>query len=711
MPGGTIEKRPLNLPAVPGVPARKRQSEAAVPRAFRSVRRNRHLSAPLAMPPAGWILGEIAHAQGWGPEALAAGAVATGFTWFFAPHKWTDDKGAPRRPEVWYARATAAGASGWLTAAAFLGPTPGADGAVLGPVLVALCAAWGVPWYLHKRPRGQKKRQRELSYWQNVWEHYTPDWNLRGSHVIEAEDKPSQVRVRVQLVGGRQTIATLRAAVPQIESALDGLTDIGMVRVKEVPGHPSQGDVFLKRENPLREVVEWDPSLAPASVHDLAVLGKTEAGEWATGPMRVNAFINGKTRSGKGNHLLLRAVQLSGCADGRQVVIDLKQRSARTLLRSGGLEYVITAVAEARAYLLMLRAETAARAREAATDEEQLLATVHTPAIHTLIDETNPLTSMTAGDSECARLLALNTAEGSGLEIYTEVYSQYGALDESVRTEQTRANLALRVCYATEAADHGSFALGDGHRFSGTAIDTSKLEEKGEFYMKLGPKARPERLRAPEMSFRQFEEIVSANAARLRRRPLHLYCGGEPSPVAGQTWQQWWDRRFLRIDPAFRRDSPQYAEAVEVFGEPADAATAPAPASRPVSAPALPPETGPSGAEVAAMIAAETSGADAAPTAETQAAAAGGRPARVRAFCDALTAGRISPAQLVKVSGLPRSTVMDYLRRLRDRGAVTQPEEGVYVVVHGRDVHAEMGAVRAGDDALLADVPALRLVQ
>jgi hypothetical protein len=691
MPGNAIERRPGRLPvAVPGVPVRRRQSEALPARALRSARRNRHVTVPAAVPAAAWTAAEIMHAFGMAGYWGIAGLVLTGSVWYFSRRKWDRD------PEVWYARLSVLALWLWLWYAAALGVSLPALAALL-----TLAGVWGVPWYRHKRPRDRRRRQRDLARWQAWWDHHAAHWSLGGSTVTEAEDKRAQVRLRVQLWAGRHTTATVRAAVPQVESALDGVSDIGMVRVQPVPGHPSQVDLFLKRDNPLREVIEWDQSLAPASVHGDAVLGMDETGEWGTAPMRVSAFVTGKTRSGKGNHLLLRAAQLSGCPDGRQVVIDLKQRAARELLRSAALEYVITSRDEARAYLAMLCAEIRARAREADTGEEQLHATEMTPAIHTLVDEANPLTSVTAGDSECARLLGIGASQGSGLEVYYEVYTQYGALDESVRTEQVRGNLPLRVCYATESGEHGQYALGDGYRFA-TGADTSKLEEKGEFLMKLGPKAKPERLRAPHMPFSLFRQIASANAERLRRKPLMLYCGSEQSPVPGQTWQQWWDRRFLRIDPAFRRDSPQYAAAAEEFGTPQPAA-AHAPASRPAAAPA--PEAGPAGAEVAAAIAAETAGPDLEPAPAAAARAAGGAAARKQAFCDALAAasGGTSPAELIQASGMPRSTVMDHLRRLTERGAVTQPEKGVYLPVPGRSVHAELGAVAAGDDALLGD--------
>jgi hypothetical protein len=686
------------LVPVPGLPQRKRESEALPARWLRSARRNRHLTVPLALPPVVFTAGEIAHACAAGPEIAAAGVVGSIAVWLFAPHKWTGKDGEARMPEVWYARASAVALSGQLTAEAFLGPVSHA-GAPLAGSLAVLAAAWGIPWWRHYRVRGMKDREKFLAGCRAFWDGHAHAFGAGGSNVIDAEEKPSQVRIRVQLIGGRQSLQTLKGSVHLIESAVP--VGAGMVRVEVVEGNASQADVFITRENPLREVVGWDPSLAPSSVHGEAVVGLSETGEWVTAPMRSSAFINGKTRSGKGNHLLLRAAQLSGCPDDRQVVIDLKQRAARTLFRSAGLEYVITTVAEARAYLLMLQAERAARAREADTEEEQLLATESTPAIHTLIDETHPLTSDMAGDAACAQLLALGAAEGSGLEEYFEVYTQYGALAESVRTEQTRSNLALRACYAVESPAHGVFALGEG------GGDASRLKEKGEFLMKLGPKSRKEKLRAPHMPFGLFREIVAANTARLKRRPLHLYCGNEPSVVPGLTWQEWWDRRFLRIDQAFRKDSPQYAAAAEEFGEPEEASpVAPAPPlSRPRMAPAppLPARDDEDGATAAARIAAETAGPDAASSPEVRARAAEiYAQAEERFFAllaDAPPEG-IRTAELVGESGVSNGQAYKMRDRLAERGAVSLPRRGFIAPVPGRDARAEYAAVKAGDDAL-----------
>jgi len=695
MPGTQVEPRPDHAPVpVPGMPQRKRESEAAPLRAWRSARRNRHVSVPLAVPPAVWTAGEIMHAYGMGGYAGIAGLVLAGSVWFFAPHKWTGKDGEPRWPEVWYARLSAAALWLWLWGASSLGATAGTDGEALGPLLLALSIAWGVPWYRHKRPRGLKKRERLLREWRAFWEGHSYAWDLGGSRVTDAEEKRSQVRLRVQLMPGRQSFQHVRGTVHLIESALQDQSDIGMVRVAPVKGNGSQVDVFMKRENPLREVIEWDPSLAPRSVHDLAVLGVSETGDLVRAPMRTSAFVNGMTRSGKSNHLALRLAQLTGCDDDRQVVIDLKKRSARPLLKAAAVDCVITDRDEARDVLRMLCAEIAARSRDWDTGEEQALATPSVPAFHVMIDEANPLTSVTAGTAECARLLAVGASQGSGLEVYYEVYTQYGALEESVQTEQTRMNLPLRACYAVENADHGAFALGDGHRH-----DASKLEEKGEFLLKLGPKARDERVRAPHMPHRLLEEITAANAREVRRPRLMLYCGNEPSGIGGLTWQEWWNRRHLRIDPAYRSISPQYAEAAEEYGEPDQDSVSPSSAPPPAEDAA---GTG-TGAAVAAMIAAETAGDDLAPTAAAAAAVAGTGATRRERFAAALAAASgtgITRGALADASGYSPSLVSAELKRLSERGAAVSRDQK-WLPVPGRDVLAEMEAARAGDDALL----------
>lgn len=690
---GTVARRPAYPPAVI---VRGRESEALLIRPFR--RRNRHVAVPLAVPPVMWTAGEIMHAYGAGPEAAAAGAVLAVAVWFFAPHKWTDRDGRPRAPEVWYARLSALGTAGWLSAAAFAGPGSGLPGEILGGMLAAGTGAWGVIYWRHKRPRGMSRRRKLTAQWDAWWQHHCRAWGLEGSKVTEARESGVQIILRVQLWAGRQSVQHVTQAVHLIESALQGIADIGMIRVQPVKGNASQVDIFLKRENPLAQVVEWDPALAPRSVHDDAVHGLTETGIWKTVPMRVNKFTVGKTRSGKSNDLLVLAAQLSGCPDDRQVLIDLKGgRSARPLLEAAAVDYVITDVDEARTYLLMLTAEIRARAMNCYTGEEQLLATEEVPAIHTLIDEVHGLASVMAGDTECAGHLAVIAAQGSGLEVYLAIYTQYGALEESVRSEQVRMNLALRVVYAVEVPDHGSYAIPEYHKH-----DASKLEERGTHLLKLGKNAHPEQIRAPHMPHPLLKSVAAANARRLAgRRPWLLYCGAEPCP-AGGTWQQWWDSRWLRLDPAFRESSPQYAQAAA--GEPESAyAGEYGPAVTIAPAPSAPGEG--DAREVAARIEAETAGPDAVPTRRAAARVGDITRQQKEAFCDALEAGRdgISPDQLTAESGMSRSWVHSKLPLLIEAGAVTQLRRGIYAPVPGADIHGALRRLDAEADALLAD--------
>jgi len=656
----------------------------------RAARRNKAVSVPLAVPPAAWTAAEIMHANGMGPEAAAAGLVGAIAVCLFAPHKWD------RPAEIRYARASAVVLAAWEAATALAGPVS----APAAGSLAVLSAAWGIPWYRHYRIRGRKDRERFTAEWRAFWNGHALAW-ANGSSMVEAEGTPAQVRLRIQLIGGRQSLETLKGSTALIESAVP--TGRGGVRVAEVDGNASQADVFITFANPLKGIVDWDPALAPSSIHDLAFRGMSETGARVMVPQRVSAFINGMSRTGKSNYEQLRVAELSGCADGRAFVIDLKQRNARPLLKSGAVDWVITDPEEAGTALRMLRAEIAARAREWDTGEEQALADEYTPGLFLLIDETSPLTSEMAGRGAGTRAgdLAVIASQGMGVEVYTDVSTQYGALAESVQTEQTRSSLPLRVCFRVEHPDHGVFALGPG------GGDASRLKEKGEHLMKHGPKAKMEKIRAANMPHSLLEQVIADNGRRVRKRRLSLFCGGEPSGIGSLTWQEWYDRRHLRVHPKLREISPQYQAAAEEFGEPHEAekapAAEPAPLVRPYVAPAPPlADDDESGAAVAARIAADTAGPDTAPS-----PAARARGAEIYAqaadrffalIADAPPEG-IRTAELIEVSGMSSAQAYKILDLLSERGAVARPR-GIVAPVPGRDAAAEYAAVRAGNDAL-----------
>ena len=694
--------QPLAVIAAPPFEQPKKwETSSGLRLAFRAVRRNSHVSVPLAVPVVLFAAALVLH-QVRLPRYVIPGAgfLLSAAVFYFAPHKWTKASGEPRWAEVWYARLSVILAALWLWLAAWLSPVRGMPGIVLACLLAAAGSTWGFFWYRHKRPRGQRKRDALVAKWDAWWQSHCWHWNLGGSAIVNVWVMGVTVKAEVAGLAGRHSIHYVNQVLHLIESGLDGMVDVGRVRAETVKGRPNHFYLYFKQANPLAAIVEYDMSIAPRSVNDLAPLGMSETGSWKMTTLLRNSFILGTTRSGKTNHLLVRVANLSGCPEARVVLIALKGgRSGRPVLEAGGIEYVITTVDEARMYLRMCVAEINARGRDAYTGDDQLHPTIDLPGIWTEVDETHGLTSVTNGDAECAGLMALLASQGSGVGMYLDVDTQYGSLEESVRTEQTRGNLGLRVVYRVEMAAHGQFALEEWNK-----LDASKLEELGTCYVKDGPRSFPEQVRAPHMPHDLLKRITAQNAAMLAGRPpLRLYCGAEMSPL-GVTWQQWWDTRWLRLHPAFQPISPQYQaavaehphEAVRLLAHAAQSAGPP---------PSAEPGTG-DGRTVAARIEAEL--ADSAvpdgwtpPKVNLAPVIANQKRAFVVALSGAQERDGITPRQLASESGMGRTWVHGMLSALAEQGAVTQLKRGLYAVTPGTDISAAMAKVQADRDKLL----------
>jgi hypothetical protein len=718
MPGTQVEPRPENLPVhVPGMPQRKRESEALPAKLLRAARRNSAVSVPASLLPGAWTAAEILHFGGLVPEvAVTGGAVAgTVAVWLFAPHKWTGKDGEPRWPEVWYARSTAACFSGWLTAAAFLGPVSAA-GPELAGSLAVLCAAWGVPWYRHKRVRGRKEREKLQGEWERWWAYWGPQLGYPSSRVIGVSDDGITVRLRLQLWAGHQTVAGLRSAVPGIESALQDFAAHGGVGIREVKGNKSQADLSFKRTNPLAELVAWDEPSAPKSVLDPWYPGLTETGRRRAMTQLGSLFTLGMKGTGKSTLLLLRILSLCGCLDAAPVLIDLKGgRSARPVLETGAADYVITELAEAEMALMMGEAELLARMEGAYDGHEQLAPDESTPALFFHADEVHRLSSVTRGSARAAASLAAIATTGRSANVLEDILTQYGSLESSVRTEETRMNLDLRFVFRMPRADMASFAIKEYAQ-----LDVSRLEGAGECYAGDSPETDPEVLRVVNITHDAFRELAPARIARRGpKKDLKLWCGGQPCP-AGGTWQEWWDSRWSRLPEAFREISVQYREWAEENGldgetEGAEVTQPPAPATaapelvRRHLAPLPPLEPGDEdedGATAAARIAAETAGDDIAPVPAAAARVGEIRAANQARFWDLIAGagpGGIRTADAIEQSGVSSTWAYDALGRVADRGAVTRVRQGSYAPVSGRHPGAEWAAVRAGDEALGGD--------
>jgi hypothetical protein len=716
--GTDIEPRPENLPVhVPGMPQPRRESEALPAKVLRSARRNSAVSVPASLPLPVWTAAEILHWAGTIPEVAVTGGALTGSlaVWLFAPHKWTDKNGEARKAEVWYARSTAVCFSGWLTAAAFLGPVSAAGPALAG-TLAVLCSAWAVPWWKHHRVRGMKDRAKVRQQWEAWWAYWAPHWNLGGSRVISAEDNSVTVRLRIQLWAGHQTEATLRGSVSLIESALQDFAAAGGVSVFAVKSNKSQADVSFKRLNPLVEAVEWDEKLAPKSVLDPWYPGVTETGRRRAMTQLGSMFTLGETGSGKSTLLLTRLLSLCGCPDAASVLIDLKGgRSARPVLETGAADYVVTTLAEAEMALMLAEAEIQARNEGAYDGSEQLTPTPLTPAMFFHADETHKLSGIAKGSKRAADSMSTVATTGRSAAVHEDAVTQYGSLEASVRYEETRMNLLLRFVFRMARAEMASFAINEYGQ-----LDVSGLEGPGECFASEKGKTDPEKMRGVNISHEAFRVLAPARIkARGPKPALKLWCGGQPCP-AGGTWQEWWDSRWSRLPKAFREISVQYREHAGEFGEAEDAPVAagapgtvvsqePAPLSRPRLAP-LPPvsdaDENEDGAAAAARIAAETEGDDIAPVPGARARVGEIRAANQARFFGLLASAPpegIVTADLITQSGVSSTWAYDALGRLAERGAVTRVRQGVHAPVRGRNPGVEWAAVRAGDDALAGD--------
>ena len=701
MPGKDLVPAPSRQPVPVQSPPwdrRKLESEAAYRTIGKWAHRNRHVTVPLAVPLVLWPAALLLHHFRTAIITGIAGFILVAAVWFFAPSKWN------RPAEQIYARLSAVTAAWWLWLAAFLGPGAGMAGLILTGLLAVFTIAWAVPWWKHKRPRGHRRRQKLIAKWDAWWQSYSWHWQLGGSRVTGVWETEITARLHIQGVPGRHSAEYVDRIIALIPSALAGMFPPGSVR--HFPDEKDGSRFFLefRKANPLAEPVAYDLALAPRSVSDLAVTGKTETGQWKMAAQLRSRFVIGATGSGKSNDLSVRAANLSGCMDSWQILIDLKGgRSARPLMPA--MDYVVITLDEARQVLGMLADEITERSGRMYFGAEQHVPTADDPAIHLLIDETFKLTSVQRGDAQCARLLMDIASQGRAVAVHVDVYTQYGSLESSVREEQTRQNLPQRVLYRVEQPQHGAFAIADYARH-----DASKLEEPGTFLYKDGAKADTEEIRAPHMPHDLLAKIALQNCAlKMDRPPLRLYAA---------RWQSWWDTRWERLPEIFRELSPQYQRyaAMLAAASPHDynqASEQIAEAVRPSGPlPASAPGEG-DGAAVAARIAQEQARLAAVPDDFRPDPAMVATLPRVmnrkwQSFADALESANrarpVSPGQLTELSGMSESWVHQMLRRLAGLEAVTQVSRGRYAPAGSDgDVAAAMEVIRAADDDLLRE--------
>lgn len=610
---------------------------------WRAAAKHRHLTIPAAVPAAFLAAGAAAAGMHAPVETATAGAGALLAVHLKAPHKWD------RTIEQWYARLSVAAAGGWLTTVSLTGLN-WPEVAVLG----AGSLAWGVPFWMHKRPRS-RRLSRIVAEWDRWWRYYAPGWGLEGSEVTDVTTKGVIDTLRVQLHAGKQSVHNIEQNLHLIESALRGHVAPRMTRTEADPRDPSQVLIHLKRKNPLAREITWDGSLLSSTVAGEAPVGYGEGGDRIWAPQLANYFILGATGSGKSNMLNVMLAARTKCPDARVWLIDRKGgKSTRPWLPAA--DWVAVTVEEARLMLRAARDEIRARALDAYDGNETLAPTDAIPALFIVVDEAHNVTSPMGGDRECMGLLAEIASEGRASAVHVIVLTQYGALMESVGTEQTRSNLRHRICFAVTKPEHGAFALTDWDK-----LDASRLENAGEFYYQAGPKADSAPGRAPHIPHSLAQQIAAEHAL-IPRRPLRLFAVDH---------QETYDTRSERLPQAFRTgrqeaimigtESPAEA-AARIEEELAELPDAP-------GLPPLPPDD---------VLTDEM-------TRRKQLFA--------RLISDAPPGG-IRPVQLRSATGFSSGWTSQMLAALAEHGAVSNPSRGRWLPVAGQDIWQVMETIR-----------------
>ena len=655
----------MPLPSPPPIPVAAQERPPLIP-AWGLLKRNRHVTVPLLAVPAGFTAaGEVlAHLPAAGAPTAAGAAVGAAAVAGFAHHKWD------RTVEQWYARVSVAAAGGWLTWTSFTG-----FGLPELATLGAGALGWGIPWWWHKRPR--KQAATILAEWAAWWQYYAPIWGVAGSKVDGVTTQGVIDTLHVQLWPGHQHLADIENILHLIESALRGHVARGMTRCEADPANPSRILIHLKRANPHNAEYGWDGAMAPASITGLMPLGKDETGEWVMVPcLALNWFLIGALGGGKSNELSVMLASITGCPDALVWGIDVAKAGKAFRPWKDAVDWVATTTDEARIMLRVLLAEVRDRNLHGYDGNESITPSLEVPAIFLIIDEAHNVVSDMSGDRECQNLLAAIASECRSAAIRVIVATQYGALNESVGTEQTRGNLKNRLCFKVADAGHGQFALEDYAK-----LNAARLENPGEFYYRLEKARASAPCRSPHIDHDKAREIAARNS-RVKRPPLALYAS---------QYQDTYDTRHDRAPGPFRPVRH----------------TAPSPAQETLVPPRVHiPETP---EEIAGRIEDDVSAIPdlAAPPPVDPAALDGAVMRKKRIWALLLSQAPpsgIAPVALITGSGLSRSWTHQQLAALVDLGVITKPADGRYLPVSGQDVWAGLERIKEARDHLARDL-------
>jgi hypothetical protein len=400
------------------------------------------------------------------------------------------------RPERVYAAITTAGAGGWLTAGALLGPSrsPLPLALLVGGMLLA------VPWWAHRRRRARVRVERTLAVWPDIAEAV----GLAGSRVLSAVVDVWGWRARFALARG-QTIHDVIAKLPAIESALG--TFRGAVRALPTPDDlANRFELRVIDKDPHADAITW-PGPSIASITEPVDLGPFEDAV----PVKVlflrrHALFGGGTGSGKSGGLNVLMGNLTACRDVVIWAIDLK-RGMELGPWASCIDRLATTPAEARALLADAVAILEGRAEDLAASGQRVWEpSPDRPALVIIVDEHAELAENAPDAASDADSIA---RRGRAVAV-TLIAATQRPTQKAMGQGAIRSQMDVRVCFRVRERRDVDLILGQGMLTAGWQAHT--LNAPGKFLISAPEHDIPRRARAYMVTDQAVTETASRHA-------------------------------------------------------------------------------------------------------------------------------------------------------------------------------------------------------
>jgi FtsK/SpoIIIE family len=382
----------------------------------------------------------------------------------------------------------------WEALAGMLGPFTAPLPLLLGIGTLVLA----IPWWAHRRRRARVRVERTLAAWPDI----SRAIGLAGSEVQSATVDLWGWRARLRLARG-QTIDDVTGRIPAIESALG--TFRGSVRV-----YPTGDDKANRCElrvldtDPHAEAIPW-PGPSARSITQPVDLGPFEDAD----PCRVlflrrHALFAGTTGSGKSGGLNVLMATLAACGDVVIWAIDLK-KGMELQPWAPCIDRLATTPDEATALLADAAAILQARAAWLAANGRRVWEpSPGMPALVIVIDEYAELADEAPeAVSDTDSIARLGRAVAVTLVAATQRPTQKAMGQGAVRSQ-----MDTRICFRVRERRDVDLILGQGMLAAGWHAHA--LNAPGKFLVSAPEHTTPRRARA----YLVTDDDVASTAAR-----------------------------------------------------------------------------------------------------------------------------------------------------------------------------------------------------